>query len=295
MDNLELLGEAVNRLKDQYLPLIKSRQTFLLTLTGIAGYLCQRPFPLDWMRFIGLVGSLLVTISGCTILNMVLDRDIDRKMTRTRHRPSAAEQFDARQAAFWGGALIALGLLWALALSTLYCLLALIGCSLNVLVYTLWLKRRSAWSILVGGLSGGIPILAGRVLVVTRIDVAGLLLGLVIVFWIPSHNLTLDMLYSADYINAGIPTFINVYGLAVTRAAVAFSSILTAILMVAAAGCLNLPLAVLVIFSAGGLGWIGLAFYTWVHSSQDAVNLLYKCSSFYMLISMLLLSLATLR
>jgi UbiA prenyltransferase family len=109
MGNLYLLGEAVNRLKGLYWPLIKGRQTFMLTLTGVAGYLCQRPFPLDWVRFVSMAGSLLITISGCTILNMVFDRDLDREMTRTRGRPSAAEQFDARRTAYWGGALIALG------------------------------------------------------------------------------------------------------------------------------------------------------------------------------------------
>jgi len=56
-------------------------------------------------------GSLLVTISGCTVLNMVFDRDIDRKMERTRHRPLAAGQISVRAATILGGTLIALGLL----------------------------------------------------------------------------------------------------------------------------------------------------------------------------------------
>jgi len=123
-------------------------------------------------------GSLLVTISGCTVLNMVFDRDIDRKMERTRHRPLAAGQTSVRAATILGGTLIALGLLWALVLSTLFFVLILAGAFLDVLVYTLWLKRYSPWSIVWGGFSGGMPIMAGRALVVGRIDAAGLLLAL---------------------------------------------------------------------------------------------------------------------
>jgi protoheme IX farnesyltransferase len=201
---------TANTLKDHYWPLIKSRQTFLLALTGVAGYLCERPVSMDWPRFASLVGSLLVTIGGCTVLNMVFDRDIDQKMARTRQRPLAAMQTHVGAAAALGSALIVLGLLWALSLSVLYFSLALAGAGLDVLVYTLWLKRRSAWSILWGGLSGGIPILASRALVVGRVDATGLLLAFAIVGWIPSHNLTLGMLYSEDYLNAGVPTFIRI-------------------------------------------------------------------------------------
>ena len=188
-----------------------------------------------------------------------------------------------------------LGLLWALRLSRLYFILALAGASLDVLVYTLWLKRRSAWSILWGGLSGGIPILAGRALVIGRLDAAGLLLALAIVCWIPSHNLTLGMLYPADYLNAGVPTFLNGYGLTATLAAVALSSLLTGLSMAAAFSRLNLSLPVLTILGACGLGLVGLAFYAWARSSQQVIGILYKYSSFYMLAAMLLLSLGMLK
>jgi heme o synthase len=293
--DLDILVSTANRLRDNYWPLIKSRQTFMLTLTGVAGFLCQRPSPIDWPSFFGLMGSLLITIGGCTVINMVFDRDIDRKMERTSRRPLAARQVEVRTAAYLGAALITIGLLWALTLSLLYCILVLAGASLDVLVYTLWLKRRSAWSILWGGLSGGMPILAGHSLVVGKVDAAGLLLALAIVCWIPSHNLTLGMLYSADYLNAGVPTFLNVYGLAATRTAVAISSLLTVILMAAAFGLLNLSLPIFAILCLSGLGLVGLAFYAWRVPSRQAVGVLYKYSSFYMLIAMLLLSLAAIK
>ena len=294
MSAIGFLATAANHLKDRFWPLIKSRQTLLLTLTGVAGYLCQRRVPLEWFRLVGLAGSLLFTISGCTVLNMVYDRDIDRKMMRTRQRPLAAEQISAHTAAILGGLLITLGLVWALTLSWLYCLLVLIGTGLDVLVYTLWLKRRSAWSIVWGGLAGGLPLLAGRALVINRIDPAGLLLGLAIVCWIPSHNLTLGMLYSEDYLNAGVPIFLNVYGPAATRVAVTLSSLLTVLLMAAGFKLLDFSVPVIAILGAGGLGLVGLTLVSFVRPSRPAIVVLYKYSSFYMLATMLLLSFARL-
>jgi len=295
MSSMDIFVSTATYLKDHYWPLIKSRQTFMLTLTGVAGYLCQRPASMDWPRFAGLLGSLLITIGGCTVLNMVIDRDIDRKMTRTRQRPLAALKANVRAAATLGSVLIMMGLLWALTLSVLYFTLALTGACLDVLVYSVWLKRRSAWSILFGGLSGGIPILAGRSLVAGRLDATGLLLALAIVCWIPSHNLTLGMLYSEDYLNVSVPTFINVYGLASTRAFVALSSLLSVILMAGAFVRLGPSIPVYTILGISSLGLVGMAGYVWAGSSQKAVRALYKYSSFYMLAAMILLLLGALK
>jgi protoheme IX farnesyltransferase len=292
MSSIDIFISTAQSLKKRYWSLIKSRQTFMLTLTGVAGYFCQRPASMDWLRFASLVGSLLFTIGGCTVLNMVFDRDIDQKMARTRQRPLAAKQINVGAAVTLGSGLIILGLLGSLSLSLIYFALALAGICLDLLVYTIWLKRRSAWSILWGGLSGGIPILASRALVVGRVDLIGLLLALAIVCWIPSHNLTLSMLHSEDYLNASIPTFLNVYGLASTRATVVISSLFAVTLMGAAFVRLSLPLPVIAILIVSSLGLVGLASYVWARSSRQAVAVLYKYSSFYMLAAMLLLLLA---
>ncbi len=290
MGTRDLLATSTQRLKDNYWPLIKSRQTFLLTLTGAAGYLCGQPFPMDWLRFSALLASMLLTIGGCTSLNMVCDRDIDRKMERTRLRPLPSGQVNAGSAAGFGGALILAGLLIALSLSGLFFWLALAGIGVDLLVYTLWLKRRSAWSILWGGIAGGIPILAGRALVTGQIDATGLLLGLAILCWIPGHNLTLAMLHSEDYLQAGLPTFLNTYGLPVTRGVVAGSNLATLALIAAAFTRLAPSLPEQVFLGISGLGLIGVAICAWGWSSRRAVLVLYKTSSFYLLAAMVLLA-----
>jgi protoheme IX farnesyltransferase len=283
------LTTTATALKEQYLPLIKGRQTFLLALTGAAGYLCQPPAAAGWLQFTGLVGSLLATISGCTVLNMLFDRDIDEKMERTRHRPLAQGRVDGLTAGWLGGGLLVSGLLWAAWLSISYFMVILAGACLNLLVYTVWLKRRSAWSILWGGVAGGMPILAGRVLARGEMDLPGVLLALVIVCWIPSHNLTLGMLYSTDYRRAGIPTIPGTYGAAATHFLVALSSLLVSIIMLLVFIQLGLQGFILGLFIMLSVGLVSLATLCWVRPARKLLTVVYKFSSIYLLVSTLLL------
>src|SRR5215467_7818152 len=85
-----------------YWPLIKSLQTGLLLSTGIAGYLSSRP-PFSISLLLGLIVSLVLAISGSTIMNMWYDRDIDAKMKRTHMRPAASGQLDQREILIVGG------------------------------------------------------------------------------------------------------------------------------------------------------------------------------------------------
>ncbi len=286
------LAATATHVKENYLPLIKSRQTVLLALTGAAGYLCQPPASPDWLGFSTLLGSLLLTISGCTVLNMLFDRDIDARMERTRLRPLAVGRVEAFSAAALGAVLLAIGLIVAAIVSIPAFLVILSGAILNVLVYTLWLKRRSAWSILWGGLAGGMPILAGRVLATGRLDGLGLLLALIIVLWIPSHNLTLGMLYSSDYRQAGVPTIMITYGERTSRRLVALSSFLVSTLTLFVLSQLGLYPLVFALFFVFNLGVISLALISLTKSFAQILTVLYKVSSLYLLIATLLLVLS---
>ncbi len=283
---------TANLLKINFWPLIKSRQTFLLTLTGMAGYLCRQSAPIDWLQFLGLLFSLLGTISGCTVFNMLLDRDIDRKMVRTRERPLASGRVTPGAGLFLGSVLVVVGLLVAAILSRLYFVLIVTGVGLNVLVYTLWLKRRSAWSILWGGLAGGMPILAGSSLAVGRIDSIGVLMALVIMCWIPSHNLTLTTIYSEDYLDAGVPTFISSYGGTAVNLMVTISSLLVALLIMLVSTQLSFSGLALAFMFAASLGLVSLCVVSWINPSPKLTAFMYKYSSLYMLVSMLVLALS---
>jgi protoheme IX farnesyltransferase len=286
------IAATANILKQDYWPLVKSRQTFLLTLTGMAGYLCRLSTPVDWSQLLGLLVSMVLTISGCTVFNMLLDRDIDSKMVRTRERPLASGRVRPGTGLLLGSVLVVMGLLVAAALSRLYFALIMAGIGLNVVVYTLWLKRRSAWSILLGGLAGGMPILAGSVLAIGQIDSLGVLLALVIVCWIPSHNLTLSTLYSEDYLDAGVPTFVTSYGAVAVNFMVTFASLLVAMLIMFVSTQLGLSGLMLAFMFATSLGLVILGVVSWINPSSKLTVFMYKYSSMYMLASMLVLSLS---
>ena len=109
------------------------------------------------------------------------------------------------------------------------------GIFLDVVVYTIWLKRKTALSIIWGGIAGGMPILAGRALGTGDIDFIGLLLGLSILLWIPTHIITFSIRHAKDYAAAGIPTIPSVYGHRKTRLVVVSSAIGAACAIILAA------------------------------------------------------------
>ena len=271
-----------------YWPLIKSLQTGLLLLTGLAGFASARCPVLELPTLLGLAGSLFLAISGSTILNMVYDRDIDRKMARTAHRPLPAGEIDADQALLIGLTLSWLGVGWAVALSPLYGLVVFAGLFFDVVVYTIWLKRRTPWSIVWGGISGGMPILAGRVLGIGQIDLTGILLALAVLLWIPTHIMTFSMRYYNDYRRAGVPTFPATYGFQTTRLIIALSSLGAALTMGAAAFLIGLTWGYLRVLFVLSVGLLVLAVTSVLQPSEKLNMGLFKYASIYMLSSMLL-------
>jgi heme o synthase len=277
----------------RYWPLIKSWQTTLLLFTGMAGYLSASQAPLHWKIFLSLCGSLFLAISGSTVLNMWYDCDIDAKMRRTCNRPLPKGLVTPGEVLRLGLVLSCLGLGWALSLSSLYGLVVFAGLFFDVIVYTLWLKRRTAWSIVWGGISGGIPILAGRLLAVGHIDWIGMLLLLAVLFWIPTHILTFNMRYFDDYQAAGVPTFPSVYGFDVTRKIIAASSLLAALAMGGAAVWIGITAGALRLMLVLSSGLLLLALTTWMRPSEKINYGLFKYASLFMLSAMLVLAFGT--
>lgn len=272
-----------------YWPLVKGLQTGLLVSTGLGGYMSARCPIHDWTTLAGLLISLVASISGSTFLNMWWDRDIDSRMCRTKNRPLATGETKPWEAFWVGSALSALGVGLATLMNPLFGLIIFAGVFFDVVVYTIWLKRRTSWSIVLGGLAGGMPILAGRALGLGVIDWVGILLCLAILFWIPTHIMTFNMKYQADYKTAGVPTFPSTYGFPVTRALVAFSSVLAALSIGIAASGVGMTwgyLRVLIVLSTGLLALAGSSLLR----PSESINFgLFKYASLYMLSSMLLM------
>lgn len=272
-----------------YWPLIKSLQTGLLLATGLAGFMSASCPVTHWTTLAGLTGSLFLAISGSTVLNMWYDRDIDSRMKRTRNRPVALGRISEREALRLGLALSLLGIAWAVAMDPFYGLIVFAGLFFDVVVYTLWLKRRTAWSIVWGGISGGMPILAGRVLGTGSLDWIGIVLSLSVLFWIPTHIMTFSMKYHEDYKAACVPTFPSTYGFTVTRATIALSSIIAALMIGIGAYGIGMTWGYLRVLAVLSAALLILAVRSLIKPSERLNSGLFKYASVYMLSSMMLI------
>lgn len=281
-------------LVSRYLPLIKSLQTGLLLATGLAGYMSARCPVLHLSTLLGLSGSLLLAISGSTVFNMWYDRDIDAKMKRTCWRPLPAQLISPAEALRLAMALSVLGVGWAFMMDRLYGILVFAGWFFNAVVYTLWLKRRSCWSIVWGGISGAMPVLAGRTLGLGSVDWVGIALALGILFWIPTHTLTFSIKYQADYRQAGVPTFPEVYGIRGTRLIIALSSIFASLAMIAASIGIGMTWGSLGLLGVFSFVLFVLAIWSYMRPSERINYRLFKYASVFMLGVMMMIVLETL-
>jgi protoheme IX farnesyltransferase len=287
------VGQSVRALLARlrlYWPLTKSLQTGLLLATGLAGYMSARCPVMHWYDFVGLGISLYLAIAGSTILNMWYDRDIDSVMNRTHHRPLADGRIAPAAAKRLGLSLSALGVGLAMAMSPLYGLIVLGGLVFDMVVYTVWLKRRTAWSIVWGGIAGGMPILAGRSLGLGTIDGIGILLALAVLFWIPTHILTFSMRYFEDYAAARIPTIASTYGFRATHIVIALSSLAAAVSVGVAGMLIGMQWGFVRLLAVLSAGLLLLAVASIFRPSERVNFGLFKYASVYMLSAMLLLS-----
>ncbi len=160
--------------------------------------------PLDLVLITVLGGSLAA--GGANAINMVVDRDIDAVMKRTRNRPLVTGELTPRAALVFaiGLEVVAFGLLWW-QVNLLSAVLAVSACLFYVFVYTLWLKRTSRQNIVIGGAAGAVPTLIGWTAVTGELAWAPVVLFGVIFFWTPPHFWALAIRYREDYSAAEVP------------------------------------------------------------------------------------------
>ncbi len=273
----------------QYFALIKSLQTGLLLVTAAAGYVSGCCLNITAGSLAAMLGSLFLAISGSTVLNMVCDRDIDARMARTAWRPLPAGEISSAEGWNLGGLLVAGGLGWSAWIDLRYAAVVLAGVFFDVVIYTLLLKRRTPYSILIGGLAGGMPALAGRVLAIGQADAVGCLLALGVLLWIPTHIMTFSIKHREDYARAGVPTFPAAYGEAVTRRVIAGSTLLATGSLITAAWLVGLSNSLMAMLVAAGLSLSVVVFIGMVYPGPRLNFALYKGASIYMLVAMSLL------
>jgi len=139
-------------------------------------------------------------------------------MKRTRNRPLPAGRMD-RQSALHFGVALAVGsvVLMGLAVNLLAAAILAVSILFYVLVYTVWLKRRTPQNIVIGGAAGAFPPLIGWAAATGRIELLPVLLFLLIFLWTPPHFWALSLFVRTDYAAAGVPMLPVVAGIQATR------------------------------------------------------------------------------
>lgn len=266
-----------------YADLTKPKQTGLLMATAVGAYLMAAPSPVRWGTFVLAMAALCAAVSGSTALNMVLDRDVDARMVRTKQRPLPSGEVTVGEAVAFGGLLAVAGVGVAWRIDPLYGAIVAAGLVFDVAVYTWWLKRRSASSILIGGVAGGMPALAGRTLATGSVDAVGLLLATGVLLWIPAHILTLAMAHASEYEAAGIPVWPLMYGETSTRRLIAGATAAAAAVLLLAGVLVRIHPAALAALAVAGVAMTALAAAAFVTPSERRNWVLFKAASVYML------------
>src|SRR6516162_5839890 len=189
-----------------YVALTKPRIVELLLVTTLPTMVvAQRGLPPVWLMVATLAGGALAA-GGANAINMVVDRDIDRLMNRTKNRPLVTGAMTASAALVFALLLEVAAVLelW-LAVNLLSAVLAISATLFYVFVYTLWLKRRSTQNIVIGGAAGAVPVLVGWAAVTDRLAWAPVVLFAIIFIWTPPHFWSLAVRYREDYSAADVP------------------------------------------------------------------------------------------
>ncbi len=226
LDTSKPFASAPTAILSGFLSLTKPRTLGpLLVVTLAVVMVAASKAPTPALVAATLLGMALMTAAGNT-LNCILDRDIDRVMSRTRNRPLADGSLSARQAAAFGLMLVAAAfLVLDLGANLLSALLAFGGLVVYVLIYTP-AKRATPLSVLIGGLAGATPPLVAWAAVRGSLSMAPVLLFAIMFIWDIPHTLAFTLAYSADYARARLPVSPVVHGMNSARHELAGYSLL---------------------------------------------------------------------
>jgi protoheme IX farnesyltransferase len=199
------------------LALTKPRVMSLVVFSGLCGMLAAPAMPPLVLGFTAIL-CIALGAGACGALNQWYEVDVDAKMRRTAKRPLPAGRLDRQTALHFGVGLGSFSvLLMGLATNWLAAILLAASILFYVLVYTVWLKPRTAQNIVIGGAAGAFPPLIGWVAATGHIAALPLLLFAIIFLWTPPHFWALSLFVRSDYAAAGIPMLPVVAGVTNTR------------------------------------------------------------------------------
>jgi protoheme IX farnesyltransferase len=220
-----IIGDAT---PGDYFALLKPRVMSLVMWTALAGLLCA-PTPVNPIVGFAALLAIAVGAGAAGALNMWWDADIDALMARTRLRPVPDGRVAPGEARAFGVTLALLAVV-TLAVTTNLVAAGLLAFTIffYVVVYTMWVKRRTPMNIVIGGAAGALPPVVGYAAASGGVGFDILSLFAVIFVWTPPHFWALALVKSGDYARAGVPMLPNVKGAARTRTEILVYSLILA-------------------------------------------------------------------
>ncbi|MEN3745706.1 heme o synthase [Sphingomonas sp. HF-S3] len=200
-----------------FLALTKPRVMTLVVFTGLAGMIAA---PGAIHPVLGFTAILCIALGAgaAGALNQWYEADLDAKMKRTQGRPLPAGRMDRQSALHFGVGLAAFSvILMFFALNLAAAAILTVSILFYVFIYTIWLKRRTAQNIVIGGAAGAFPPLIGWAAATGDVATLPVLLFALIFLWTPPHFWALALFVKTDYANAGVPMLPVVAGERVTR------------------------------------------------------------------------------
>ena len=279
-----------------YWRLTKPRIWGLLVFTGIIAMLVAyketQGASLTWNLLAAGTVSLILGSASADVLTNYHDRDIDSKMKRTRNRAIPSGHIRPRSALIFGLTMATLSVLIPLVfINQISAAFMLVGLLDNVVVYSLLLKRRSWLNIILGGVSGGMPVLVGYSAVAGTVTPIALYMSALVIVWIPTHIWSLAIFNRDDYEAARVPMLPIVFGNRIASICVAATSALLTVFSVAI--FLFTPVSIFYILTAIVLGGVVLLYSAKLALTQSTKTAwtLFKLTSPYLTVIFLTLGL----
>ena len=265
--------------------LCKPRIVALICLTALAGAFAGAGSAPPASVLAALVIAVSLSAAGASALNHYFERDLDSRMRRTSTRPLPSGRIaDPRVALVFGCALLAASLPAMAALGPWVVLFGLLGAATYAGLYTLVLKPRTSWNIVVGGLAGSFAAVGGWSAVASPLEPAALLLGLVLFLWTPPHFWSLAIALERDYRDAGLPMLPSLLGRRATALAIVAHIVLLLAASLAFVLTAGLGLATLGAVVLGGVPLLAAGASLAWDTTEARARTTFKLSGLYLLV-----------
>ena len=269
-----------------YTTLTKPKVNLLLVITALSAiFLASDNFPSIQVLIAVIIGGTLAS-GGAGAINHSIDKEIDNTMKRTSERPVAGERISRFNALLFGIILnLASFLILTYLTNMLAAIMAISGTLFYVLIYSIWLKKKTYHNIVIGGAAGCFPPLVGWSAVTGDLSLSAWYLFAIIFFWTPPHFWALAMLMKDDYSKANIPMLPSVVGIKATFKPMTLHTV-TLILLTLVMTFVNSKLSYIYFFSCLFIGTYYLFLTYKLYKDYDRQNNLkiYKFSLLYMML-----------